>query len=194
MNDTYGSSAGDGKFGSGSYGSLGAIPDVGNIDINKISKKGGPDYIQHSNRGRDPFARLSFNTGIFWLGGFLGGGAYGFVEGWRSASSPNYKIRFNSVMNAFSKRGSAVGNSLGIIAFLHTTSVAILDLAEVERYINTPVTTPALAGMMTGVIYKSTRGPRAAALAGAIGGGISCVYWFGGSFLYNRVLGRGGRF
>jgi hypothetical protein len=48
---------------------------------------------------------IPFNTGILWLGGFLGGGAYGFVEGWRNASSPNYKIKMNSIMNASSKRG-----------------------------------------------------------------------------------------
>ena len=37
------------------------------------------------------------------------------VEGWKGAANSNYKIRFNSVMNAFSKRGSALGNSLAII-------------------------------------------------------------------------------
>ena len=95
-----------------------SIPDVGNIDINRLSKKssGGPDYIQGSSKGgRDSFARVSFNTGVFWLGGFVAGGSYGFVEGWKGASSSNYKIRFNSIMNAFSKRGSFLGNSLGIV-------------------------------------------------------------------------------
>jgi len=43
------------------------------------------------------------------------GGIYGVVEGWKGAANSNYKIRFNSVMNAFSKRGSALGNSLAII-------------------------------------------------------------------------------
>lgn len=59
--------------------------------------------------------RLFFNTGVCWLGGFLGGGGFGFVEGWRGAANPNMKIRFNSVMNAMSRRGSIAGNSLGII-------------------------------------------------------------------------------
>ena len=43
------------------------------------------------------------------------GGIYGVIEGWKSAANSNYKVRFNSIMNSFSKRGSALGNSLGVI-------------------------------------------------------------------------------
>lgn len=100
------------------FGGFGAIPDVGNIDINKLGRKGGPDYIPYNTKGRDSFGQVSFNTGLMWLGGFVAGGSYGLVEGWRTAASPNYKIRFNSIMNAFSKRGSYLGNSLGIIGML----------------------------------------------------------------------------
>jgi hypothetical protein len=46
---------------------------------------------------------------------FYQGGIYGVIEGWKGAANSNYKIRFNSVMNAFSKRGSALGNSLAIV-------------------------------------------------------------------------------
>lgn len=101
------------------YGNFGAIPDVGNIDLGKLGSKRGPDYVPYNAKGRDSLARVSFNTGIMWLGGYVSGGLYGFVEGWRGAASPNYKIRFNSVMNAFSKRGSYLGNSLGIIGEYH---------------------------------------------------------------------------
>jgi hypothetical protein len=75
----------------------------------------GPDYIAFNTRGRDFYGRLSFNTGILWLGGFAAGGMYGFVEGWKSAASPNYKIRINSVMNGLTRRGSVAGSTLGII-------------------------------------------------------------------------------
>ena len=49
-----------------------ALPDFGNIDINKLrpayglpsnSGKGGPEFIPYNTRGRDVFGRLSFNTG-----------------------------------------------------------------------------------------------------------------------------------
>ncbi|KAJ1429013.1 hypothetical protein B484DRAFT_449594 [Ochromonadaceae sp. CCMP2298] len=188
-------------FGNSSSGSKGSdpfsIPDVGNIDIGKLSRppKGGagPDYIPYSPRGRDSFARVSFNTGVAWLSGFLGGGAYGFAEGWRNASSPNYKIKMNSILNASSKRGSNAGNALGILVFMHTASVALLDLAEAEKYIDHYLTVPVLSGVITGGLYKSTKGPRAAALAAVIGAGASCTYFVGGSVV-NKVLGRGGKF
>ena len=99
------------------------IPDVGRIDPRKIGSVYGvpsarskePDYIPYNARGRDFMGRLFFNTGLCWLGGFSAGGVYGFSEGWRKAANPNFKIRFNSVMNAVSRRGSTLGNALGII-------------------------------------------------------------------------------
>lgn len=96
----------------GGFGQF-TIPDVSRIDPNKITKHRSPDFIQVS--GRDGFSQLGFNTGVVWLGGFATAGAYGFVEGWKSATSSNYKIRFNSVMNAVSKRGSTLANSLAVI-------------------------------------------------------------------------------
>ena len=48
--------------------------------------------------------------------------------------------------------------------------------------------------MITGGFYKCTRGPRAMVLASFIGGGISTIYTFSGSFFYNIILGKGGRF
>ncbi len=103
---------------------FGSIPDIRNIDIGKIApvyglpnpnKKSEPDYIPYNTRGRDFYGRLAFNTGALWLGGFVAGGLYGSVEGYRGATSPIFKIRLNSVMNACSKRGSKLGNALGII-------------------------------------------------------------------------------
>jgi hypothetical protein len=94
------------------------IPDVGGIDPRKLgygSKNADPDYIPYNARGRDTMGRVFFNTGVLWLGGFGGGAAYGLVEGWRGAASPNLKIRVNSVMNAMSRRGSTIGNALGVI-------------------------------------------------------------------------------
>ncbi|RYH19878.1 hypothetical protein EON65_25405 [archaeon] len=100
---------------------------VNGLDMNKFAplyqlpqqkKSAGPEYITSNNRGRDIMGRLSFNTGVLWLGGFVGGGAYGFVEGWRTAVNPTYKVRFNNVLNAVSKRGSGLGSSLGVIGML----------------------------------------------------------------------------
>ena len=97
------------------------IPDVGHIDINKLtpvygSKQSGPDFISNNNkRGRDLFGQLTFNTGVSWLGGYTIGSAVGFVEGWRGAALPTFKLRMNSVLNAVAKRGGSLGNALGVV-------------------------------------------------------------------------------
>jgi hypothetical protein len=100
---------------SGSGSSRFVIPDVSNIDIKKLGR-GTPDYIPTpSARGRDIFQRLFFNTGALFLLGFGGGGAYGSIEGFRTAANPSLRIRINGIINGMSKRGSKLGNSLGII-------------------------------------------------------------------------------
>lgn len=99
------------------------IPDIGGIELKKIAPpvgggggKGQPDFINSgNNRGRDIFGRLFFNTGGLWLLGYSAGGVFGAVEGYRTAVNPKWRIRVNSVVNAVSKRGSRIGNSLGII-------------------------------------------------------------------------------
>lgn len=180
---------------SSSSGSPFTIPDGSSVNLNKLSKgKQGPDYIPYNKGGRDSYGRLSFNTGVFWLSGFIVGGGIGLYEGYKGASSPNYKIRFNSVMNGFSKRGSAYGNTLGIIAFLYTASGLALDMVPFEPIRENQFATPILSGAMTGLIYKSTRGVRAASLAACVGAAASCVYSFGSSYINDHVLMRGGRF
>ena len=65
---------------------------------------------------------------------------------------------------------------------------------ELDYLTGTNVANPLFAGVLAGAIYKSTRGPRAAALAGVIGGAISCAYTLGGNYLYDIVLGKRGRY
>lgn len=81
----------------------------------KPQKPKGPEFLSINTKGRDIYGRLSFNTGIFWLGGFAAGGVYGFVEGFRNAPGHQLRIRMNSVMNGMSKYGSHWGSAIGII-------------------------------------------------------------------------------
>lgn len=98
------------------------IPNVSGIDLNKIytvpsAGKGGrdPDFIPYNKKGRDILARVSQNTGLFWLGGFLGGGLFGVKEGLDGAANTSYKVRFNSMLNGLSRRGTKSANALGVI-------------------------------------------------------------------------------
>ena len=56
----------------------------------------------------------------------------------------------------------------------------------------TDVATPVFAGLLTGVIYKSTSGVRGAALSGLIGIAASCVYWYGGPVVLGSFQSRSG--
>lgn len=77
---------------------------------------------------------------------------------------------------------------------MHTLGVSLADYLELERRINLPVVTPLFAGIMTGAIYKSTKGPRAIGVAAVAGGAISCVYWYGNMFINDVVFKKGGKF
>ena len=46
------------------------------------------------------------------------GGSYGALEGIKKSPSPTFKIRFNSMLNYSAKRGSTLGNMLGVLGML----------------------------------------------------------------------------
>lgn len=174
------------------------IPDVGNIDINKLTpvygskQTTGPEYISSGHkRGRDLFGQLTFNTGVTWLGGYVAGGCYGFVEGWRTAAMPTFKLRMNSVLNAVAKRGGALGNALGVVVGAHTTLVWVADQLDLETVTRTEASTPVFAGLLTGVIYKSTSGIRGAALSGLFGIVASCAHWYGTPVIFGSFQNKG---
>lgn len=68
------------------------------------------------------------------------------------------------------------------------------DTVDLEKMSGTALVTPVFAGMLTGGVYKASKGPRAAALASVIGGAISTVYWYSTSYVSDVILGRGGRY
>ncbi len=172
------------------------IPDSSRIDLSRFKKKQGdePDFIPHNKGGRDHMAHMFVFTGAMWVGGFMGGGAYGFMEGWRAAKTPSFKVRMNSVLNSVSKRGSKVANVLGVIAYLHTGFSWAGNVLEIEDKTGSQWAVPATAGFLTGGLYKSTAAPRTAILAAVLGSASSCVYSVGSSYVYEAIFGRKGRY
>ena len=78
--------------------------------------------------------------------------------------------------------------------FVHTSSEWVADQIEIEKLTGFDASTPIFSGVATGLFYKCTRGPRAAVLAGLIGGVVSTGYWYGSSFFFDKVLGKGGKY
>ena len=68
------------------------------------------------------------------------------------------------------------------------------DMLELEHLTGSALATPIFAGFTTGGLFTVKRGPRGAVLAGAIGAGLSSAYCIGGGYVYNVLIGKGGRF
>jgi hypothetical protein len=67
-------------------------------------------------------------------------------------------------------------------------------MLEIDHKFDNAAIIPAGAGFTTGALFKSTRGIRAAMLAGTIGSVAATVYTLGSTYFYDVVMGKGGRF
>ena len=85
-----------------------------------------------------------------------------------------------------------------MVAILNTTWTAIGNFVfedTLPEYIGiTPpiATVPLFAGMATGssfLVGFRHKNPRVYVLGAALGGGLSCVYWFYGATVYNTIFG-----
>ena len=107
------------------------------------------------------------------------------------SSVPNsrFKVKVNALLNHSGRYGSRVGNAVGCVALLYSFFEGAAEKLDVEQVTypligNSPVITPAIGGLLSGLAYKSTAGPRVAALSGTIG--IGAV---GGYYALTTVLG-----
>lgn len=83
-----------------------------------------------------------------------------------------------------------------LIAFTHTCAVWVSDFLELERWTGIEAITPTFAGLVTGAsagLYRG-RSIRAGGLGGVLGIAISTAYWYGGSYLNDKVLNKSGKF
>eukprot|EP01039_Chlorochromonas_danica_P000504 gene505-543_t len=188
--------SGSSQYGSG--GSASSFQNVRAIDLNKLAplygvpakQSSGPEFIPFNPRGRDFYGRLSFLTGMGWLGGFFAGGAWGVYHGWTDSVSPNYRIRINNILNKVASGGSSGGSLCGVIAFTHTTLVWAGDNLELENLTGRSETIPVFSGFLTGGLVGLSRGRRAVWAGAAIGTVLSLGYFHLTSFLESR----GGRY
>lgn len=109
--------------------------------------------------------QLTFMAGSAYLTGAILGGSRGFYEALRASAGKPAKLRLNAVLNGSGKRGSALANAFGVLALGFSLSEsALYNYTNDETLGNY-----ALAGALAGGIYKSTRGPRVAAVWAAAG-------------------------
>ncbi|KAI9837727.1 MAG: hypothetical protein M1819_006661 [Sarea resinae] len=108
---------------------------------------------------------LCYGTGVTYLTGLSLGGAWGLAEGLnRSPASAPPKLRLNSVLNAVTRRGPFLGNSAGVVAMVYNIINSVIGHYRGKHDSANSV----LAGAISGMIFKSTRGIKPMMISGGI--------------------------
>lgn len=107
---------------------------------------------------------LCYGTGITYLTGLGVGGAWGLQEGLRRSAGQPPKLRLNAVLNSVTRRGPFLGNSLGVVAIIYNCINSLIGTVRGKHDAGNTV----LAGALSGMLFKSTRGLRPMAISGGI--------------------------
>lgn len=108
---------------------------------------------------------LCYGTGVTYLSALSIGGAWGLAEGLsRSPAAAPPKLRLNSVLNAVTRRGPFLGNSAGVIAMVYNGFNSTLGYYRGRH----DAANSLAAGMMSGMLFKSTKGLRPMLTSGAM--------------------------
>lgn len=151
--------------------------------LQPVALQGGLDFLQiegesgGSSMGGGSLAPsrgwsddLCYGTGTTYLAGLTLGGAFGMAEGLKKSSgSPNMKVRLNTTLNSITRRGPGIGNSVGVIAMIYNGTTALIDAQRGQHDIFNSLA----GGAVSGAIFKSTAGPRAALISAGVCAGVA---------------------
>lgn len=107
---------------------------------------------------------LCYGTGVTYLAGLTLGGAWGLQEGLRRSQGQPPKLQLNSVLNAVTRRGPFLGNSAGVIAIIYNCINSYIGYLRGKHDAANTI----IAGGLSGMLFKSTRGLRPMLISGGI--------------------------
>jgi len=108
---------------------------------------------------------LCYGTGITYLAALTVGGTWGLFEGLnRLPPTAPPKLRLNSALNAVTRRGPFMGNSGGVIAMVYNGFNSTIGYYRGKHDALNSIT----AGGLSGMLFKSTKGPRQMMISGAL--------------------------
>ncbi len=108
---------------------------------------------------------LCYGTGVTYLSALTLGGTWGMIEGLRrSPADAPPKLRLNSVLNSMTRRGPFLGNSAGVIAMVYNGINSTIGYYRGRHDSANSV----VAGALSGMLFKSTRGIRPMFISGGI--------------------------
>jgi import inner membrane translocase subunit TIM23 len=125
---------------------------------------------------------LCYGTGVTYLTALTVGGAWGLQEGLRRSAGQPPKLRLNSVLNAVTRRGPFLGNSAGVIAMVYNGFNSFIGHMRGKHDSANSV----LAGALSGMLFKSTRGVRPMMISGGIVASVAGA-WAVGVLVQYRV-------
>ncbi|KAI9167499.1 Mitochondrial import inner membrane translocase subunit [Paramyrothecium foliicola] len=115
---------------------------------------------------------LCYGAGVTYLAGLSLGGAWGLQEGLRKSGGQPPRLRLNTVLNAVTRRGPFLGNSAGVVAIVYNCTNSLIGYLRGKHDSANTVA----AGALSGILFKSTRGPRQMLISGGIVGSVAGVW------------------
>jgi len=137
----------------------------------------GPEFVFHEEAAvhrRSWGENLQFYTGLGYLAGGAGGFAAGGVRYLRAPAEPSLdtlKLRANRLINASGSLGKRFACGAAILGLYFSSFESALASAAGGAAADgaAGAACTAAAGFCTAALYRSPRGPRAAAVAGLVG-------------------------
>ncbi|KAK4189595.1 Tim17/Tim22/Tim23/Pmp24 family-domain-containing protein [Podospora australis] len=137
-----------------------------NLEDSALSELPGSQSVLPSRGFTDD---LCYGTGVTYLAGLTLGGAWGLQEGLRRSADQPPKLRLNSVLNSVTRRGPFLGNSAGVVAIVYNCFNSYIGYARGKHDAANTI----LAGVLSGMVFKSTRGVRPMMISGGIVGSVA---------------------
>lgn len=132
------------------------------LDESQLSDLPGSRSILPSRGWSDD---LCYGTGVVYLTALTTGGAWGLIEGLnRTPASAPPKLRLNSVLNSITRRGPFLGNSAGVIAMVYNGINSTIGYYRGRHDAANSI----VAGALSGMLFKSTRGVKPMLISGGI--------------------------
>lgn len=108
---------------------------------------------------------LCYGTGVTYLSALTIGGTWGLIEGLnRTPASAPPKLRLNSVLNSITRRGPFLGNSAGVVAMVYNGFNSTIGYYRGRHDAANSI----VAGALSGMLFKSTRGVKPMMISGGI--------------------------
>ncbi|KAJ1982393.1 Mitochondrial import inner membrane translocase subunit tim23 [Dimargaris verticillata] len=107
---------------------------------------------------------LCYGTGTMYVSALALGGLWGFMEGMRHPEGKTFKLRVNGILNACTRRGPFLGNSVGVLTMLYNCTGALIGSVRGRHDAYNSMGAAAISG----ALFKSSAGLKPALLAAGL--------------------------